>query len=477
MRSSLLLTAAALLLASSTYAAGTQQKKIGGSGPYDRPTVHTGTWCYVEWSQTAVTCAAEPDTFVADGDSAVVRFTVRNWRPAGASIPAFQLDNVAVVSKSIYDSYLLPVGLLVDEYGCELDPAAPMLDFASIAPRDLPYFTSFDGGYGQEWSGDLSQVSWEDGLDINDLLTFGPMFDDPFNPVYDAQQNASSNTGAIRIGQGTGPEFVTIDLQLTDLVIGEEYVVTYWSRSTNGGNTCQMGPPYDTWEVEIFGETLECAPDPPQIEILEFRTLAWNPVTDVWRFQARVTNTGQGDATGVGMTLTDATVWIPILDNFGEVGAVPVGGDVWTGSFEVDLTNFPPLAGEPLMEFHFNYLDDCADRESQDLLYQTLAVPAYPTDAPSVKPPGSLAQNVPNPFNPRTRIEFTLQDAATVRLDVLDIRGRVVRRLFEGSMPGGMHATTWDGTDEDHRAVAAGPYFYALQTPSGTITRKMVLLK
>ncbi|MCU0638394.1 MAG: T9SS type A sorting domain-containing protein [Candidatus Krumholzibacteria bacterium] len=88
-----------------------------------------------------------------------------------------------------------------------------------------------------------------------------------------------------------------------------------------------------------------------------------------------------------------------------------------------------------------------------------------------------LEQNVPNPFNPSTRIGFGLAAPAKVRLRVYDAAGRLVRELANGIMPAGRHVEEWDGRNEDGVAAASGVYFYRLESGSFTETRKMVLLK
>jgi len=54
-------------------------------------------------------------------------------------------------------------------------------------------------------------------------------------------------------------------------------------------------------------------------------------------------------------------------------------------------------------------------------------------------------QNVPNPFNPSTRIAFSLPEAGTVRLQVRGADGRLVSRLVDTRIADGEHAAVWDG--------------------------------
>lgn len=89
----------------------------------------------------------------------------------------------------------------------------------------------------------------------------------------------------------------------------------------------------------------------------------------------------------------------------------------------------------------------------------------------------SLGQNFPNPFNPVTRIEFSLEDRGETTLIIRDLLGREVTRLVSGVRDRGHHSVTWDGTDHDGRPVASGVYLYTLITPAHTATRKLLLLR
>ncbi len=88
-----------------------------------------------------------------------------------------------------------------------------------------------------------------------------------------------------------------------------------------------------------------------------------------------------------------------------------------------------------------------------------------------------LAQNVPNPFNPNTRIGFVLEDDSRVGLRIYDVRGRLVRSLLDGVFPEGSHAIVWDGTDDRGSRLPSGPYFYRLETPVALAVRRMLLLR
>ena len=89
-----------------------------------------------------------------------------------------------------------------------------------------------------------------------------------------------------------------------------------------------------------------------------------------------------------------------------------------------------------------------------------------------------LEQNVPNPFNPLTRIAFDLPEPEAVSLRVFDVAGRLVRVLIGGEVYGeGHHEAVWNGRDDRGRQLASGTYFYRLTAGSYTETKRMVLVK
>lgn len=96
--------------------------------------------------------------------------------------------------------------------------------------------------------------------------------------------------------------------------------------------------------------------------------------------------------------------------------------------------------------------------------------------APPV-PVAVLSQNAPNPFNPDTRIGFSLSHAGPVTLRVYDVRGREVVTLVNATLQAGQHQVVWSGVSATGVPVASGVYFYRLEAPRFKQTRRMVLLK
>ena len=88
-----------------------------------------------------------------------------------------------------------------------------------------------------------------------------------------------------------------------------------------------------------------------------------------------------------------------------------------------------------------------------------------------------LGANRPNPFNPVTTISYRLPQRADTRLEVYDVTGRLVTTLVDGVEEAGVHAVSWQGTDDSGRKVASGVYFYRLTSGDQQAARKMVMMQ
>lgn len=84
----------------------------------------------------------------------------------------------------------------------------------------------------------------------------------------------------------------------------------------------------------------------------------------------------------------------------------------------------------------------------------------------------SLSQNFPNPFNPTTKITFTLPTKDIVKLKVYDILGREIVVLAHGVFEIGKHEIEFNAS-----GLPSGVYFYNITTSSNSITKKMLFLK
>jgi len=83
-----------------------------------------------------------------------------------------------------------------------------------------------------------------------------------------------------------------------------------------------------------------------------------------------------------------------------------------------------------------------------------------------------LSQNIPNPFNPLTIIDYQLPVSAHVVIDVYDVLGREILKLVDDQEPAGYYQVTFDGSQ-----LSSGVYFYKMVAGEFIAVKKLVLMK
>jgi photosystem II stability/assembly factor-like uncharacterized protein len=84
----------------------------------------------------------------------------------------------------------------------------------------------------------------------------------------------------------------------------------------------------------------------------------------------------------------------------------------------------------------------------------------------------TLSQNFPNPFNPSTKITFSVRSRQHVRLDVFNILGMHIASVADGYYEMGEYTIVWSAAGQP-----SGVYFYRLSTSEFIETKRMILLK
>jgi hypothetical protein len=92
-----------------------------------------------------------------------------------------------------------------------------------------------------------------------------------------------------------------------------------------------------------------------------------------------------------------------------------------------------------------------------------------PVNIPSVF---RLHQNIPNPFNPATRLSFNISENSDAIIEIYNVLGQKVDKIELNSLSPGEHTVVWDGT-----GFPSGVYFYRLTAGDRFEIRKMTLLK
>jgi len=90
---------------------------------------------------------------------------------------------------------------------------------------------------------------------------------------------------------------------------------------------------------------------------------------------------------------------------------------------------------------------------------------------------GVSASASPNPFNPSTKVAWTLKSAGHATVKIFSLDGRLVKTLHDGYAAAGTTELHWNGLDNANRAVSTGVYFLHVQSAGTKAVEKLHLLK
>lgn len=96
---------------------------------------------------------------------------------------------------------------------------------------------------------------------------------------------------------------------------------------------------------------------------------------------------------------------------------------------------------------------------------------AWPPAVPVPLPVTYVSRTRANAFLTDTAIRFGISTQVDARLEITDLRGRVIRRMSLGTLDRGQHAVGWDGRDDERAPVAAGLYAVTIYGQDYLVTR------
>lgn len=90
-----------------------------------------------------------------------------------------------------------------------------------------------------------------------------------------------------------------------------------------------------------------------------------------------------------------------------------------------------------------------------------------------------LFANYPNPFNPSTTISFSVAEPNVVTINVYNIKGQLVQKLFDKRVDeiNVKHSVVWNGKDTKGKNAASGIYFTIMKVGNKRFSNKAILLK
>ena len=96
-------------------------------------------------------------------------------------------------------------------------------------------------------------------------------------------------------------------------------------------------------------------------------------------------------------------------------------------------------------------------------------------DSPA-PPELQISRVYPNPSAQDVTVEFGLPEPAHVVIEVFDVLGRPVARLYEGDTEAGTHSVTWDGRMSNGSPAASGVYLLRVRADDQTRTKRITRL-
>ena len=185
-------------------------------------------------------------------------------------------------------------------------------------------------------------------------------------------------------------------------------------------------------------------------------------------------------ATGINPATVKMSTTYPGAGSVSEIGANAAKG---SSIGDVDNDNVPDL----VVQFSRTDINQLLGNVPNNTVItivitatSTAGVPVRGTATVKVKAGGPNAVSAfasPNPFNPQTKVSWTLKNAGTATVRVYSLEGRLVKTLHDGFAPAGLSEAHWNGLDNAGRQVPTGVYFLTVQSANEKAVQKLYLLK
>ena len=323
---------------------------------------------------------------------------------------------------------------------------------------------------------------------------------------------ATGYSDGVDVGPGAGRDLVCADFEWNDDVArGRPYSASRPASPVNPDTdgaelTDGVIAPPTTWvgATVMQGQTALWDGDAPltiTVDLEAARTVAAVRVTThqpLADFAHAGTIAVSGSLDGTAFTslgvIQHDDVWSPMGDhqNWGfeqspEFSGLPAGGRLTYGFWlilDAPVTarhlklHFVPLAGYGLSISEIQAFSEITvkDWPDRDVVVPDVSTAIEPR--PQEIPAPRLSLSVwPNPSNPQCTIAYSLPRPGYAAVDMVDLRGRVIRSLAAGWLASGAHQAIWDGRDDDGRAVASGAYLSRVIYEDSSRTARVTLVR
>ena len=83
----------------------------------------------------------------------------------------------------------------------------------------------------------------------------------------------------------------------------------------------------------------------------------------------------------------------------------------------------------------------------------------------------------PNPFNPSTKIIYTLPEEGDVKINIYNLSGHLIKNLLNITQTSGTKSIYWDSKNNHGKTVSAGVYIFSINYKNINKTKKLLLIK
>ncbi len=118
-----------------------------------------------------------------------------------------------------------------------------------------------------------------------------------------------------------------------------------------------------------------------------------------------------------------------------------------------------------------------ANDERVAFRYRGGYVSSFESSSTISAPPLLQVQAFPNPFQSEVRLVVESERDATIDVNVYDVAGRLVTRVFSGMMAPGSKVFDWRGDDGDGARVASGVYYVVVHSQGNVTSTPVVLVR
>ena len=148
------------------------------------------------------------------------------------------------------------------------------------------------------------------------------------------------------------------------------------------------------------------------------------------------------------------------------------------GNFSLDiLQGTYQLTCEHEDYLFFTYPEDVNVIANETVEVEIELIPITGTDDGDLILVTQLKGNYPNPFNPTTIIEYTIDEPGNVSIMIYNTKGQLVKTLINETKNADHYSEIWNGQDNNNSDVPSGIYFYKLDTNKYSSIKKMILMK